>query len=203
MILIENNFSNVNSDSNGKNLYLQGIFMESERQNRNGRLYQRQEIEAAVSKINEAAKQGRHVLGELDHPNGSLEVSLKNVSHKIVEMRMDGSNAVGKAEIISELPNGQIAKGLVEAGVQLGVSSRGTGSVNESGIVEGFDIVTVDIVANPSAIDAYPQSIYESIQLYRRGYQIQDLAEAVIHDDKAQKYFENELKKFIEDTFND
>lgn len=202
MILIENNFSNVNSDSNGKNLYLQGIFMESERQNRNGRQYQRQEIEAAVNKINESAQQGRHVLGELDHPNGSLEVSLKNVSHKIVEMQMDGSNAVGKAEIISDLPNGQIAKGLVESGVQLGVSSRGTGSVNESGIVEGFDIVTVDIVANPSAIDAYPQSIYESLQLYRRGYEVQNLAEAVIYDDRAQKYFEKELMKFIQETFN-
>lgn len=205
MILLETNFQNLITESvqDGKKLYLSGIFMESERQNRNGRVYQREEIERAVQKINEASKVNRHILGELDHPNGSLEIRLENVSHKIVEMRMDGTNAVGKAEIITSVPKGQIAKGLIDAGVQIGVSSRGSGVVEEgSGKVSKFDLVTVDLVANPSANDAYPQSIYESLQLYRQGKLVEDLAEAVIHDDTAQKYFSKEILKYVRDTFN-
>lgn len=207
MILLENNFSVVIEEGNNpdgkKNLYLQGIFMESERKNRNLRTYRRTEIEKAVQKINEAASQGRHILGELDHPNGTLEVKLENVSHKIISMHMDGNNAIGKAQIIESVPKGQIAKGLIEAGVQLGVSSRGSGMVDEdSGIVENFDVVTVDIVANPSAIDAYPQSITESLYLYRKGKLVESLAEAVIHDEAAQKYFEKEIMKFIKEAYN-
>lgn len=206
MILLENKFQDVVTESvdtdTGKKLFLKGIFMEAEQKNRNGRTYQHREIAQAVQKIMEAAQAGRHILGELDHPNGSLEVKLDNVSHKIVEMHMEGNNAVGKAEIITSVPKGQIAKGLMEAGIQLGVSSRGSGSVNEStGMVEGFDMVTVDLVANPSAINAYPQSIEESLQLYRRGQIVGDLAEAVIHDADAQKYFQREIMKFIQEAF--
>lgn len=207
MILLENKFQDVVTEAvdtdSGKKLYLKGIFLEAEQKNRNGRTYQRREIEEAVNKVMEASKSGRHILGELDHPNGSLEVRLDNVSHKIVEMHMQGNNAIGKAEIITSVPKGQIAKGLMESGVQLGVSSRGSGSVNESnGMVEGFDMITVDLVANPSAIDAYPQSIEESLQLSRQGHIITDLAEAVIHDPDAQKYFEKEILKFVRETFN-
>ena len=186
----------VNTDE-GKKLFLSGIFMESEQKNRNGRTYAKGEIEAAVRKINEAAQQGRHILGELDHPDGSLEVKLQNVSHKITEMRMDGNNAVGKAEIITTVPQGKVAQGLMEAGIQLGVSSRGSGSVSEStGMVEGFNLVTVDIVANPSAINAYPESIAESLQLRRNG-ELLNVAEAAIYDSAAQKYFEKEIIKLI------
>jgi hypothetical protein len=205
MILTESNFKNIIVESSGddKKLYIRGIFLESEQQNRNGRVYQRSEIQEAVNKINEAATQGRHILGELDHPAGSLEVSLKNVSHKITEMYMEGNNAIGKAEILEKVPSGQIAKGLIEAGINIGVSSRGSGMVNEStGIVEGFDIVTIDLVASPSAINAFPQSLRESIQLYKRTGELDNLANAVVHDKKAQAYFEKEIMTFIKETFN-
>ena len=202
MILIEENFNGVLTEATAdKKFYLKGIFMESEQQNRNGRIYKKNEVEAAVKNVNEAASAGRHVLGQLDHPQ-DLIVSLADVSHKILEMQMNGNNAIGKAQIIENTPKGQIAKGLMEAGVQLGVSSRGSGQVSEdTGIVEGFNFITVDIVANPSAINAYPQSVMEAIEMYHRGYIVNDLSEAVIHDKQAQKYFQKELIKFIGDSF--
>ena len=199
MYLIESNFTNISAEqSDDKKLYLKGVFMESERQNRNGREYKRAEIERAVQKVNEAAAAGRYVLGELDHPN-HLTVNAENVSHKIIEMHMQGNDAIGKAEIITTVPKGQIAKGLIEAGVQLGVSSRGSGSVNEStGIVEGFEMVTVDIVINPSAINAFPESVMEHLEYFKHRNEVMNLAEAVIHDKNAQIYFGKEIKKFIE-----
>jgi len=201
MIITETTFSNIITEATeeGKNLYIKGVFMESEKKNRNGRQYLRSEIEKAVQKVNEAAK-GHPILGELDHPS-TLEVRLENVSHQIVEMYMQGDDAIGKA-LILPTPKGQIARSLIEAGVPLGVSSRGSGSVNEStGIVEGFDLVTVDIVANPSAINAYPESVYEHLEFYKRGEMLESLAEAVVHDEAAQKYFKREMLKFIEDLF--
>ena len=206
MILTESRFGQLETlaegaEGSGKKLYLQGIFMESEQKNRNGRIYQRSEIESAVKKVNEAANQGRHILGQLDHPS-NLVVNLSDVSHKIMEMQMNGNNAIGKALILESTPKGQIAKGLIEAGINLGVSSRGAGQVNEdTGIVEGFDFITVDIVANPSAIEAYPQSVMEALDMYKRGYVIDDLSQSIIQDKSAQKYFEKELMKFIKDGF--
>lgn len=203
MILIEENFNGIICESNteGKKLYLNGIFMESEQQNRNGRIYKKSEIESVVQKVNEAATAGRHILGEMDHPE-NLVVSLSEVSHKILEMYMSGNNAIGKAQIMESTPKGQIAKGLIKEGVQLGVSSRGSGQVNEdTGIVEGFNFITVDLVASPSAINAFPQSITEALDMHRRGYIVKDLSESVLHDKAAQKYFEKELCKFIGDAF--
>lgn len=204
MILLEENFKNIliEAAEEGKKLYLKGIFMESEQKNRNGRIYKKSEISAAVDKVNEAASAGKYILGHLDHPK-DLEVRLENVSHKILEMHMDGNNAIGKAEILDKTPKGQIARSLIESGVQIGLSSRGRGMVNEdTNIVEGFDFITVDLVASPSAISAYPTSVMEAIEMYRRGYIVNDLAEAVLHDDKAQKYFQQEIMKFLRETFN-
>lgn len=202
MILLENRFNDIVSEAVGdganRRHYLSGIFMESERQNRNGRTYKRDEIENAVSKVNEAATAGRHILGELDHPNGTLEVKLENAAIRIESMQMDGNNAIGRAKVLST-PKGQIVKALLDDGVQLGVSSRGSGSVQEStGTVENFELVTVDVVANPSAIDAFPQSVFESLQLHRQGKLVENLAEAVLHDQAAQKYFAQEIQKFIQ-----
>jgi len=204
MIITESNFTNIITESSEdkKSIFLKGVFMESEEKNRNGRIYKKPEIEAAVKKINEEAQNGRPILGELDHPP-TLEVKLENVSHRIIAMEMQGNNAVGKAEIITTVPKGQIAKGLIEAGVKIGVSSRGRGTVNKTdGVVEGFELITIDLVANPSAITAYPESVMEHLQMYRGGHIITDLAEAVIHDTKAQKYFKDELMKFIKENFN-
>lgn len=205
MILIEERFTDLRGDvitessGNGeeKKYYLQGIFAESETKNRNQRTYTMADMAREVAKVNEAAKTGRHVLGELDHPD-TLEIKLKNVSHRIVEMRMEGNRAVGKAEILRNHPNGQIAIGLMKDGIQLGVSTRGSGKVNSrTGVVENFNLVTVDIVATPSARSAYPETIQEQLEMYKHGGVITDLAEAVIHDPIAQKYFEAEMKKFI------
>lgn len=202
MIIIEENFTDIRGqiitegETQEKKFFLEGVFAEAETRNRNGRRYSLKEMIREVEKVNAAAAEGRHVLGELDHPN-VLEVRLKNVSHRITKMTMNGNKAIGKAEILQHHPNGQIAIGLMKDGVQLGVSTRGSGKVKPDGLVENFNMVTVDIVATPSARSAYPQTIQEQLEMYNRGEIITDLAESVIHDKAAQKYFQKELKAFI------
>lgn len=202
MLLVENQTDNVqplyeDTGDGSKKTFLSGVFMEAGSKNRNGRSYKLEEMKREVEKIQAAADQGRHILGEADHPS-SLEISLKNVSHKITEMKMNGNQAVGKAEVLEKTQSGGILKGLMDSGVQVGVSSRGKGSVGANGIVENFELVTVDAVAVPSAHNAYPTSITESLEMYKRQGIITDLAEAVIHDDQAQKYFQKEIQQFIE-----
>lgn len=203
MILIEESFGSIVTETaqEGKKTYLSGVFMESGIRNRNGRIYDAKEMLREVEKINEAAKAGRHVLGELDHPS-SLEVKLENVSHKIVELSVRGNQVFGKAEVIEKHPKGQILKALLDSNVQVGVSSRGSGKVDgKTNIVEGFNLVTIDAVATPSCRSAYPQTIQEQLEYYGRGKMVNELAEAVIHDQSAQKYFVKEMKKFIESLY--
>ena len=176
-----------------KHSYLSGIFMQSETVNGNGRRYAINEISNAVKGINEKIKSGFSVFGELNHPD-NLQIDLNNVSHIITEMWMEGNNAYGKARIIDEHPKGQIVKAILNAGGKLGVSSRGSGNVNE-GRVTGFSLVTVDVVANPSAPDAYPGHVMEQLH---ENQKIMTLAESVIHDESAQKYFKKELAIFFE-----
>lgn len=183
------------SSQDGKNTYLSGIFMQADIKNRNGRLYPTTEISEAVKIANTTIKERNGIMGELDHPE-SLTINLDRVSHIITEMGMNGSNAVGKARIINT-PMGNIARELINAGVGLGVSSRGAGQVSESGGVSGFQFVTVDIVAQPSAPNAYPQTVHESLNLARNGHQILDLAEAVREDPKAQKYLKREILDWL------
>lgn len=199
MILIEENFNGIVAEASkdSKKTYLRGVFAEAITKNRNGRIYSRDDIQSAVTKVNEAAQLGRHILGELDHPN-TLEIKLKNVSHRMMEMWMEGDIAMGKAEIIEGHPNGAIAKSLLDAGIQLGVSTRGSGSVNEnSGHVTGFNFVTADIVCTPSARSAYPETIQEQLEMYGRGEVVKDVAESMMHDPMAQRYFQIEMGKFI------
>lgn len=182
------------SSSDGKNHYLNGIFMQAELQNGNGRVYPLHEITAAVEHAQQKIKEGMFIAGELNHPN-DLQINLERVSHVITELRMDGNNAVGKMKLLNT-PMGLIAKNLLDGGLKLGVSSRGSGSVTE-GKVSGFQFLTVDIVSTPSAPDAYPQSIRESLEMAKNGSQIKTLAEAVIHDQAAQKYLTKEIAAFI------
>lgn len=135
--------------------------------------------------------------------SGSLEVSLKNASHKITEMWMEGNQAFGKAEVLEKTTNGQILKGLIDSDVKVGMSSRASGKVKESGQVENFNLVTIDAVATPSAYNAYPESIYESLEMYKNGHLIEELAEAVMEDEKAQEHFRKELQNFIRSLRND
>lgn len=177
-------------------LYMNGIMMQGGIKNRNGRVYPVQEIQNAVTSAQDRIKQHNGIFGELDHPN-TLNINLDRVSHVITEMRMDGQNAVGKVKILNT-PMGQIAKTLVESGVRVGVSSRGAGAVTESGDVSSFNFLTMDLVANPSAPDAMPNAMYESLQQDAAGRHVLSLAEQVREDPKAQKYLKEELLSFFD-----
>lgn len=183
------------ASTDGKNLWLNGTFMMAEQKNRNGRIYPLSEIAQAVNSLSQKIMETRGVMGELDHPN-TLSINLDRVSHVITDVRMEGSNAIGKMKLL-DTPMGSIAKKLVEAGVAIGVSSRGAGNVNESGQVSGFNVITVDIVATPSAQNAYPSSVYESLDHAKNGKQIITLSEQVQHDPAAQKYLKEEILKWI------
>ena len=150
-----------------KKVRLEGVFMQAEKPNRNKRRYPLPVLKPAVEKyINEQVKTGRAV-GELNHPDGPT-VNLDKVSHRITELKWDGNNVVGKA-LILDTPMGKIVKGLIEGGVQLGVSTRGMGSLQEGrdGIMEvknDFILSTVDIVQDPSAPDAFVNGIMEGVE---------------------------------------
>lgn len=195
LLLIENltpvQANLIESVDEAKNYFLSGIMMQSEIKNGNGRVYPLTEISRAVDFVNEKIKEGNYVAGELNHPD-NLSIDLRNVSHIITEMKMDGNNAIGKCKLLNT-PSGQIARSLLEGGLRLGVSSRGTGNVTNEGLVEDFAFVTVDIVATPSAPDAYPGLVKEALE----NQKIITLAEAVTHDPKAQKYFKDEMEKFL------
>lgn len=182
------------STNQGKDHFMSGIMMMSEIENGNGRKYKRDELALAVENANKRIAEGHFIAGELNHPN-DLQINLERVSHIITEMRMDGNNAVGKMKLLNT-PMGVLAKNLLDGGLKLGVSSRGSGSVVE-GVVQGFNFLTVDIVSTPSAPDAYPESIRESLEMAKNGQKIQTLAEAVIHDQAAQKYLTKEIAAFI------
>lgn len=183
------------SSEAGKNFYMKGIFVQGGIRNQNGRIYPVSEIRKAVNAINECIKQDSAVLGEADHPE-ALQIHLDRVSHKITEMWMEGNDGYGKLQVLPT-PCGNIVKTLLECGVKLGVSSRGSGNVNASGEVSDFDMLTVDIVAKPSAPNAYPVPMYEAIMNRKHGYKIHELAETMKFDASAQKHLKNILTSWI------
>lgn len=178
-----------------KKFFLKGIYMQADIKNRNGRTYPLSEISQAVSNAANTIKVHGGIFGELDHPQ-TLTINMDRISHVIKELYMDGSNAIGKAEML-DTPMGQIAKTLAESGARYGVSSRGTGDVDEDGNVKLFKFVTCDLVITPSAEGAMPNPIYEALQQEVRGRKIMTLAEAVQHDPKAQEYLKKEVLKFF------
>ena len=179
----------------GKNLYMEGIFVQGDKRNQNKRVYPTSEIQRAVKNIQTKIDEGFSVLGEADHPD-DLQVNLDRVSHIIEKMWMNGNDGYGKLKLLPT-PMGNICKTLLDNGVKLGVSSRGSGNVGDNGNVSEFEIVTVDIVANPSAPDAYPDPLYEAIMNGRRSDIIMDVAKAINHDTKAEKYLQEEVLKMI------
>jgi hypothetical protein len=148
-----------------KHLYIEGIFLQGDIKNRNGRMYPCETLAKEVGRYNEQFVQKGRALGELGHPDGP-SINLDRVSHKITSLRQEGTNFIGRAQILST-PMGQIAKSLLDEGVKLGVSSRGMGSLREdrNGIKvvgEDFMLATAaDIVADPSAPDAFVNGIME------------------------------------------
>ena len=164
---VENDLSYLTEEKDGKKQYvIEGIFMQADQKNRNGRIYPKAVMESAVDRYNrEQISKGRAV-GELNHPEGPT-INLDKVSHKITELRWEGNNVVGKAQIL-DTPMGQIVRGLMEGGVQLGVSSRGMGSLVQRGginyVANDFQLATVDIVQDPSAPEAFVNGIMEGVE---------------------------------------
>ena len=152
-------------ETNGKKvLYIEGVFLQADIKNRNGRVYPFNVLEREVTRYNESYVAAGRALGELGHPDGPT-VNLDRVSHKIVSLKAEGSNFIGKAQILNT-PMGGIAKSLLESGVKLGVSSRGMGSIEEKNganyVRDDFMLATAaDIVADPSAPDAFVNGIME------------------------------------------
>ncbi len=170
MKLITEHFDNLEyltEEKDGqKNTYIEGVFMQAESKNRNGRIYPKEVLFSAVDKyVTEQVKPGRAV-GELDHPEGP-QINLDKVSHKITELRANGNDVVGKAQILNT-PMGKIVEGLIQGGVKLGVSSRGMGTVENSQagniVKDDFLLATVDIVQDPSAQGAFVNGIMEGVE---------------------------------------
>ena len=190
--------SEADESGTGKHFYMEGIFIQGGVKNANQRVYPVHEIEKAVSSINDQLKNGYSVLGEVDHPD-DLKINLDRVSHMITKMWMDGPTGFGKLKVLPT-PMGKLVEAMLTSGVKLGVSSRGSGNVNEgSGHVSDFEIVTVDIVAQPSAPHAYPKAIYEGLMNMRGGAKVFETAREAAQDQKVQKYLQEGIKALIKD----
>jgi hypothetical protein len=164
----------VESNENGKKDYfIEGIFMQSEIKNRNGRIYPKEVIQKEVKRYNKEFVEQDRAFGELGHPEGPT-INLDKVSHMITKLEEDGNNFVGRAKILST-PNGQIVKNLIDDGAKLGVSSRGLGSLESKGnaqyVKDDFQLATAgDIVADPSAPEAFVEGIMEGVEwVYESG----------------------------------
>ena len=184
------------ADGSGKNLYLKGICIEGGVRNANERVYPVNEIAKAVDTINEQIKTGHSVLGEVDH-HEDLKINLDRVSHMIEKMWMDGPAGYGKLKILPT-PMGELVKTMLTSGVKLGVSSRGSGNVaDRNGHVSDFEIVTVDVVAQPSAPNAYPQAIYEGLLNHAGGAKLLEMFKDPAKSNKAQRYVQSEVIRLI------
>ena len=186
-----------------KKLWIQGIFMQADVKNHNQRVYPISEIARAINDANAKIRENNGILGELEHPS-SLQIGTDRASHVITEYRMQGSDVYGKAKILDGplgigTPMGNIAAAILRSGVRLGVSSRGAGAVNEStGHVSDFTLITCDIVANPSAPNAYPKAVMEALEYAKNVNEVLSLSEAVMQDGDAQKYLKAEILKAVD-----
>ena len=184
--------------SGGKTLKLKGVCIEGGVRNANERVYPVNEISKAVDTINEQIKTGHSVLGEVDHPD-DLKINLDRVSHMIEKMWMDGPAGMGTLKILPT-PMGELVKTMLTNGVKLGVISRGSCNVNDdNGHVSDFEIVTVDVVAQPSAPNAYPQAIYEGLLNMRGGQRLLDMYKDPGSSNKAQRFLKSEVIRLIDD----
>jgi len=193
-----------------KNLVIEGVFMQADSKNRNGRIYEKEILERAVNKyVTEQVNTGRAV-GELNHPEGPT-INLDKVSHKITELRFEGSDVIGKASIL-KTPMGQIVEGLLEGGVKLGVSSRGMGSLAQKNgamyVKDDFMLSTVDIVQDPSAPEAFVNGVMEGVDwVWNNGIlcpqEIEEIeteikeARGISSSDVEIKAFKNFLSKLV------
>ena len=189
----------IESDANGgKDLFMKGICIQGGVKNANQRVYPVNEIAEAVRKISDQVSGGYSVLGEVDHPD-DLKVNLDRVSHMMTQMWVDGPNGYGKMKILPT-PMGKLVETMLQSGVKLGVSSRGSGNVDEAtGNVTDFEIVTVDVVAQPSAPNAYPTAIYEGLLNMEGGQKLLEIAASARENSRVQKYLSDGIAKLIRD----
>ena len=185
------------ADGSGhKTLKLKGVCIEGGVRNANERVYPVEEIAKAVDTINDQIKTGHSVLGEVDHPD-DLKINLDRVSHMIEKMWMEGPAGMGTLKILPT-PMGELVRTMLTNGVKLGVSSRGSGNVNDAnGHVSDFEIVTVDVVAQPSAPNAYPTAIYEGLLNHKGGQKLLDMFKDPAKSSKAQRFVSNEVIRLI------
>ena len=182
--------------SGQKTMKLRGICIEGGVRNANERVYPVSEIATAVDTINKQIVEGHSVLGEVDHPD-DLKINLDRVSHMIEKMWMDGPAGMGTLKILPT-PMGELVKTMLQSGVKLGVSSRGSGNVDDrTGHVSDFEIVTVDVVAQPSAPNAYPTAIYEGLLNHKGGQRLLDMFKDPANSSKAQRYVKDEVMSLI------
>jgi hypothetical protein len=190
-----------------RSMFIEGVFLQTEQPNRNNRVYKRNVMEREVARYSEKYIDNGRALGELGHPDGPT-VNLDRVSHKIVSLRQEGNNFIGKAKLL-ETPMGKIAKNLIEEGVTLGVSSRGIGSLTETR--QGYKLVgddfmlatAADIVADPSAPDAFVQGIMEGKEwVFENGLlreQQIDAAQSTINKLVESRQFEEKKVQLFQD----
>ena len=182
--------------SGRKTLKLKGVCIEGGVRNANERVYPVDEIAKAVDTVNEQLKTGHSVLGEVDHPD-DLKINLDRVSHMIEKMWMDGPAGMGTLKILPT-PMGKLVEIMLTNGVKLGVSSRGSGNVDDrTGHVSDFEIVTVDVVAQPSAPNAYPTAIYEGLLNHKGGQRLLDMFKDPAKSGTAQRYVKEEVMRLI------
>jgi len=178
------------TENGKKGIYIEGIFMQADKQNKNGRIYPKKIMESALSDYQKLIEEKRS-LGELGHPPNP-QINLNNVSHLITNLRFEGSDIVGKAKIL-DTPMGKIAQNFIEEGVRLGVSSRGLGSLKEKNgineVQDDFHLATVDIVADPSAPDAFVQGIMESAE-----WILENGVWKAVDVERAQRFIKNTSK---------
>jgi len=186
-----------NSESGEKNYFIEGIIMQGDIKNRNGRMYPAKVLERESSRYNENYVSKKRAFGELGHPDGPT-INLDRVSHRFVDLRREGNNIVGKAKVM-DTPMGKIVKAYIDDGSQLGISSRGMGSVreNKEGVMEvqeDFMLATAgDIVADPSAPDAFVQGVMEGVDW------IYDVAEQTWKAQQSFDQIEDEVRSNIDD----
>ena len=182
-----------------KSLYIEGVFLQSNIKNRNGRMYPGEIMEKEINRYMKEAVENNRAFGELGHPDGP-SINLDRVSHIITELRRDGDNWVGKAKL-TETPMGNIARGLIESGGQLGVSSRGLGTLRENKegvqvVQDDFHLATAaDIVADPSAPDAFVRGIMEN-----KEWVVVNGVWTEQHCDMSKKYIKKASKKELEEA---
>jgi len=190
-----------------KSLYIEGVFLQGNIKNRNGRMYPMETLRREVGRYNESYVNSGRALGELGHPDGPT-VNLDRVSHKIISLKENGSNFIGKAKILST-PMGKIAESLLSEGVKLGVSSRGIGSLKQNN--EGVNIVAddfmlataADIVADPSAPDAFVEGIMEGKEWVWEGSILREKKVASLQNRVEQLTISRELEEKKIELFND